>query len=92
MATHGATAKAPVTHQSCNVIARLDAPPETQGGVLILRATPLFDGPHTATGRTETFVVRADRIKECKDNLNKGRWGSVRSWRWAMPGATPTAA
>ena len=79
VATHGATAKAPVTHQSCNVIARLDAPPETQGGALILRATPLFDGPHTTTGHAETFIVRADRIKECKDNLNKGAGGGVGS-------------
>lgn len=69
---HGATAKAPTTHQSCNVIARLETPPETQGDVLILRATALFDGPYTATGRIETFTVRPDRVKECKDNLNKG--------------------
>ncbi len=77
--TRGATAKAPATHHSCNVIARLEAPPETQGDALILRATPLFDGPHTATGRMDTFVVRADRIKECKDNLNKGAGGGVGS-------------
>ena len=79
VATHGATAKTPTVHQSCNVIARLDAPPETQGDALTLRATPLFDGPHTAMGRTETFVVRADRIKECKDNMSKGAGSGVGS-------------
>ena len=79
VALHGATAKAPVAHQSCNIIARLDAPPETQGDTLLLRATPLFDGPHTTTGRTEIFVVRTDRIKECKDNLNKGAGSGVGS-------------
>ena len=70
--TRGATAKAPVQHASCNVIARLDAPPETRDGRLVLRATPLFDGPYTRASGPETFVVRAERVKECLDNLNKG--------------------
>lgn len=70
--TRGATAKALVAHASCNVIARLDAPPDTRNGRLALRATPLFDGPYTQADRPETFVVRAERVKECVDNLNKG--------------------
>jgi len=70
--TRGATAQAPVQHASCNAIARLDAPPDTRDGRLVLRATPLFDGPYTQAGRPETFVVRAERVKECLDNLNKG--------------------
>ena len=75
----GASARAPVAHASCNVIARLDAPPDTRDGRLILRATPLFDGPHTAAGRAETFVVREARVKECLDNLNKGAGGGAGS-------------
>jgi hypothetical protein len=70
--TRGATAKALVAHASCNVIARLDAPPDTRNGRLVLRATPLFDGPYTRASGPETFVVRAERVKECVDNLNKG--------------------
>ena len=70
--TRGATAKAPVQHASCNVIARLDAPPDTRDGRLVLRATPLFDGPYTRASGPETFVVRPERVKECLDNLNKG--------------------
>lgn len=77
--SRGATAKAPVAHASCNVIARLDAPPDTRDGRLILRATPLFDGPHTAAGRAETFVVREARVKECLDNLGKGAGGGAGS-------------
>ena len=77
--SRGATAKAPVAHASCNVIARLDAPPDTRDGRLILRATPLFDGPYTAAGRAETFVVREARVKECLDNLNKGAGGGAGS-------------
>ena len=73
--THGATAKAPTNHLSCNVIAKLEAPPDTQGDTLILQATPLFNGPHTTAGQTETFTVRPERVKECKDNLNKGVGG-----------------
>jgi len=73
--THGATAKAPTPHLSCNVIAKLEAPPDTQGDTLILQATPLFNGPHTTAGQTETFTVRPERVKECKDNLNKGVGG-----------------
>lgn len=68
----GATAKPPVTHQSCDVIARLEAPPDTQDGKLILRATALFEGPHTQAGRTDTYEVRPERVKECLENLNKG--------------------
>ena len=77
--SRGATAKAPVAHASCNVIARLDAPPDTRDGRLILRATPLFDGPYTTAGRAETFVVREARVKECLDNLNKGAGGGAGS-------------
>ena len=63
--TRGATAQAPVAHASCNAIARLDAPPDTRDGRLVLRATPRFYGPYTQAGRPETFVVRAERVKEC---------------------------
>lgn len=77
--SRGATAKAPGAHASCNVIARLDAPPDTRDGRLILRATPLFDGPYTAAGRAETFVVREARVKGCLENLGKGAGGGAGS-------------
>jgi len=73
--TRGATAQEAVAHASCNVIARLDAPPDTRDGRLVLRATPLFDGPYTRADGLETFVVRAERVRECLDNLNKGAGG-----------------
>ena len=77
--TRGATAQAPVQHASCNVIARLDAPPDTRDGRLVLRATPLFDGPHTQAGQTERFVARNEQVKSCLDNFNKGAGAGVGS-------------
>lgn len=75
-ASLGATAKPPTTHQSCDVIVRLEAPPDTQGGRLAFRATALLDGPHTQAGQTDTYVVRAERTRECLENLNKGAGSS----------------
>ncbi|MBK8536112.1 MAG: hypothetical protein IPL59_13875 [Candidatus Competibacteraceae bacterium] len=37
-----------------------------------MRATALFEGPHTQAGRTDTYEVRPERVKECLENLNKG--------------------
>ena len=93
-ASQGASAKRAPAHTSCNVVARLEATPETQGEALVLRATPLFAGPYTQAGTAETFVVRADRAKECKGNLNKGVGAGVGSvlafgnaWRDEKSGA-----
>ena len=68
----GATAKPPTSHQSCDVIVRLEAPPDTQNGRLSFQATALFDGPHTQAGQTDTYVARPERTRECLENLNKG--------------------
>ena len=78
-ASQGASAKRAAAHTSCNVVARLEATPETQGEALVLRATSLFDGPYTRAGTAETFVVRPDRVKECLVNLNKGAGSGVGS-------------
>lgn len=71
-ATLGATAKPPRAHQSCEIVARLEAVPVTENGQLNFRATALFDGPHTPAGQMDTYVVRPDRVRECLENLNKG--------------------
>lgn len=75
----GATAKPSGGHPSCDVIARLEAPPDTQGGKLVLQATALFDGPHVKVNQTDTYVVREGRVRECLDNLNKGAGAGVGS-------------
>ena len=70
--TQGAVAKPARAHQSCEVAARLEAPPDTEGGRLVLQATALFDGPHTRAGHTDAYAVRPEQVKACLENLNKG--------------------
>ena len=70
--TQGAAAKPPRVHQSCEIAARLDAPPDTQDGRLVFQATAVFDGPHTRAGQTDTYMVRPEQVKACLENLNKG--------------------
>lgn len=70
--TQGAIAKPARAHQSCEVAARLEAPPDTEGGRLVLQATALFDGPHTRAGHTDAYAVRPEQVKACLENLNKG--------------------
>ena len=59
--------------RSCEIIARLDEIVEQHPGQhLVLRATALFDGPYTAAGQPETYVVRPQAVLACQDNLKKG--------------------
>ncbi|MCP5426438.1 MAG: hypothetical protein H6970_15445 [Gammaproteobacteria bacterium] len=69
---HGAQAKPLRAHSSCEIVMQLESTPETANGQLRFQGTALFNGPHTAAGQTDTYVVRPERIKECLDNLNKG--------------------
>ena len=92
MATHGATAKAPVTHQSCNVIARLDALPETQGGVPDLARHAVVRRPHTprAAPKPSSSAPTGSRSARTISTRAPGRVGSIlafgNAWRDADRG------
>ncbi|NJN46431.1 MAG: hypothetical protein HC808_08100 [Candidatus Competibacteraceae bacterium] len=91
--SHGASSVPMRTYQSCEIVACLEAPPDTTNDQLIFQAKALFEGPHSQPGQLDTYAVRADRIRECLDNLSKGAGaqpGSVlvfgNAWRDAETG------
>jgi hypothetical protein len=72
VATGGALPPPHTGGRTCEIVATLESVVERQGDSLKLRATALFEGPHTQAGHSDLYSVRPDRINACVDNLHKG--------------------
>ena len=72
LATGGALPPPRTSGRTCEIVATLESIVERQGDSLTLRATALFEGPHTQAGHSDLYRVRPDRINACVDNLHKG--------------------